>query len=111
MTEESITISDYAVLIDNEQEKTYLQFAVGDAKLRRPTCLVVDVPGEPVTLEDERGVIAEFTKRPSEDDFLAFALSGTIHLMPVKAETTEVEEVIPVRVRSRLHLVTPGARH
>lgn len=110
-SEQSLILDSYDILVVDEEERTYLRFDADMSGLRRPTSIVIDVPGAPLTLEDEQGVIVEFRKPVSEEEFVALSFSGAIHLMPMHPDTGEAGEIFPVPIQSRIHVVSDATRH
>lgn len=108
MSDGKLRVAGYEAYVDNDQGRVYLRFEGDISKIRRPTAIVIDAPGEPVTLEDEEGILVEFDTVATQEDYVLFAFGGVVHVVATDPATGERSEPIPVETTSRVHLISSG---
>jgi hypothetical protein len=103
--ESPIAIDDFMLIVDNEHARVILQFVADVSILRTPTALVLDTPNTPMSLEDEKGVIATFARAVNEEEFLALSLAGEATLALSCPSGHSITACVNVPVIGKINIV------
>ena len=99
------SIDDFMVVIDNENARVILQFVADVSTMRMPMALVLDTPNAPMSLEDEKGMIATFAKPVNEEEFLTLSLAGETTLAMISPKSQKITECWTVPVIGKMNIV------
>jgi hypothetical protein len=99
------SIDDFMVVIDNENARVILQFVADVSTMRTPMALVLDTPNAPMSLEDEKGMIATFAKPVNEEEFLTLSLAGETTLAMISPKGQKITECWNVPVIGKMNIV------
>ena len=103
--ETPISVDEFMVVLDNENGRVILQFVADVSTMRTPMALVLDTPNAPMSLEDEKGMIATFAKPVNEEEFLTLSLAGETTLAMISPKGQKITECWNVPVIGKMNIV------